>query len=262
MPITWEPLPAMIGSAAALAEGAFTLHDFVPDNVLTRGRVERGDVEAGFAQAAHVAQGPSRPASSSTPISNPKPAMQTHRRHHRDLRLHQAPYMDRDEVARVLGLPLESVRILPSACGGGFGGKLDVSLQPMLAVAAWVLDRPVRCVFSRIESMISSTKRHPSSIRAKAACDAQGRLVAYAMEGDFDTGAYAPGGRRSPAACRCMRRGPTGCPMSAISRGRSTPTAHPRAPSAASACRRRRSPRRACSTISPRPPASTASNSA
>ena len=82
--------------------------------------------------------------------------------------------MDRDEVARVLGLPREGVRIVPTACGGGFGGKLDVSVQPMLAVAAWHLDRPVRCVYERIESMASTTKRHPASIRARAGCDAEG----------------------------------------------------------------------------------------
>ncbi len=195
MPIAWEPLSAMVGSAAALAEGAFTLHDFVPDNVLTRGRVERGDVEAGFAQAAHVAQGAFETGFVEHAYIEPEAGYA--KRIGDTIEIFactQAPYMDRDEVARVLGLPLESVRILPSACGGGFGGKLDVSLQPMLAVAAWVLDRPVRCVFSRIESMISSTKRHPSSIQAKAACDAQGRLVAYAMDGDFDTGAYASWG--------------------------------------------------------------------
>ncbi len=195
MPIAWESLPAMVGSAAALAEGAFTLHDFVPDNVLTRGRVERGDVEAGFAQAAHVAHGAFETGFVEHAYIEPEAGYA--KRIGDTIEIFactQAPYMDRDEVARVLGLPLESVRILPSACGGGFGGKLDVSLQPMLAVAAWVLDRPVRCVFSRIESMISSTKRHPSSIQAKAACDAQGRLVAYAMDGDFDTGAYASWG--------------------------------------------------------------------
>ncbi|PTM42991.1 molybdopterin cofactor-binding domain-containing protein [Bosea sp. 124] len=194
-PISWEPLPPMIGSKAALAETAFTLHDFVPDNVLTRGRVERGDVEAGFAAAAHVASGAFETGFVEHAYIEPEAGYA--KRVGETIEVFactQAPYMDRDEVARVIGLPLESVRILPSACGGGFGGKLDVSLQPMLAVAAWVLDRPVRCVFGRIESMISSTKRHPSSIEAKAACDAAGRLVAYAMDGDFDTGAYSSWG--------------------------------------------------------------------
>jgi CO/xanthine dehydrogenase Mo-binding subunit/aerobic-type carbon monoxide dehydrogenase small subunit (CoxS/CutS family) len=194
-PIAWEALPPMVGVKAALGESAFILHDFAPDNVLTRGRVERGDVEAGFAQAAHLATGSFETGFVEHAYIEPEAGYA--RRVGDTIEVFactQAPYMDRDEVARVLGLQLEDVRIIPSACGGGFGGKLDVSLQPMLAVAAWVLDRPVRCVFGRIESMISSTKRHPSSIEARAACDAQGRLVAFAMEGDFDTGAYSSWG--------------------------------------------------------------------
>ncbi len=194
-PIVWEPLPALTGPRAALAPDAYALHDFAPGNVLTRGRVACGDVDAGFAQAAHVASGAFETGFVEHAYIEPEAG---HARRVGDaievFACTQAPYMDRDEVARVLGLPLDSVRIIPSACGGGFGGKLDVSLQPMLAVAAWLLDRPVACVYSRIESMVSSTKRHPSQITAKAACDADGRLVAYAMEGDFDTGAYASWG--------------------------------------------------------------------
>ena len=51
--------------------------------------------------------------------------------------------MDRDEVALILGSRPEAVRIIPTACGGGFGGKLDLSVQPLIAVAAWQLNRPV-----------------------------------------------------------------------------------------------------------------------
>ena len=80
------------------------------------------------------------------------------------------------------------------ACGGGFGGKLDVSVQPLLAVAALGHRRPVRIVYSRTESMASTTKRHPASIWAKASADADGRLTAFEMEADFNTGAYASWG--------------------------------------------------------------------
>ncbi|MGL4288926.1 MAG: xanthine dehydrogenase family protein molybdopterin-binding subunit, partial [Phreatobacter sp.] len=80
------------------------------------------------------------------------------------------------------------------ACGGGFGGKLDVSIQPLIAVAAWLLRKPVRIIYSRTESMASTTKRHPSKIWAKASADDQGRFTAYEMTGDFNTGAYASWG--------------------------------------------------------------------
>ena len=75
--------------------------------------------------------------------------------------------MDRDEVASVMRLQPEAVRIVPTACGGGFGGKLDLSVQPLVALAAWKLGRPVALVYTRPESMAASTKRHPARIAAQ-----------------------------------------------------------------------------------------------
>jgi CO/xanthine dehydrogenase Mo-binding subunit len=86
------------------------------------------------------------------------------------------------------------VRIIPTAVGGGFGGKLDLSVQPLIAIAAWLTGRPARMVYTRSESMQASTKRHPSRIAASAAADANGQLTAFRFHGDFDTGAYASWG--------------------------------------------------------------------
>jgi CO/xanthine dehydrogenase Mo-binding subunit len=102
--------------------------------------------------------------------------------------------MDRDEVAQVLAIAPEQVRIIPSAVGGGFGGKLDCSVQPLLAVAAWILDKPVRCTFNRPESLASSTKRHPARMKASASCREDGTLTSFHFDGDFNTGAYASWG--------------------------------------------------------------------
>ena len=54
--------------------------------------------------------------------------------------------MDRDEVALILGIPPADVRIIPTACGGGFGGKLDLGVHALIAIAAWRTGRPVRAV--------------------------------------------------------------------------------------------------------------------
>jgi aldehyde oxidoreductase len=195
LPINWQVEPALIGVAAALAEAAPPIHAFKPDNVLTQGLVEKGDPDLALATAAHVAEGAFETGFVEHAYIEPEAGHAQRIGNRMEIfACTQAPYMDRDEVARVLGLPVESVRIIPSACGGGFGGKLDVSVQPLLAVASWVLKRPVRAVWNRIESMASSTKRHPSAIMARAGCDSQGRLISYAMEGDFNTGAYASWG--------------------------------------------------------------------
>jgi aldehyde oxidoreductase len=194
LPIDWQPLEPL-GVAAALAHGAPALHAGTPDNVLTRGNLECGDPDGARGRAAHVAEGRFETSFVEHAYIEPEAG---HARRVGDrmevFACTQAPMMDRDEVARVLGLPAHGVRIIPSACGGGFGGKLDVSLQPMLSVAAWHLKRPVRCVYERIESMASSTKRHPAAITARASCDERGRLVSYEMDGDFNTGAYASWG--------------------------------------------------------------------
>ena len=102
--------------------------------------------------------------------------------------------MDRDELAPILGIRPQDVRIVPTAVGGGFGGKLDLSAQPLTAIAAWLLRRPVRMVYTRAESMAATTKRHPSRIIASASASADGKLTAFRFHGDYDTGAYASWG--------------------------------------------------------------------
>ncbi|MCY4406618.1 MAG: molybdopterin-dependent oxidoreductase, partial [Rhodospirillaceae bacterium] len=106
----------------------------------------------------------------------------------------QTPVMNRDTTAEVLGLAPTQVRIVPSACGGGFGSKLDVSVQPLTALAAWLTGAPVACVYERPESMMASPKRHPSVIEARFGCNAEGRLQAVEFDATFDTGAYASWG--------------------------------------------------------------------
>ena len=199
LPIEWQPQDAMETPEQALAQPDRLLHDFAKDNVLCRGRVVKGDVEHAMTQAAHFAEDEYRTSYVEHAYIEPEAGyaevfVQDGRERLRIFACTQTPVMDKEEVARVLRLPNDAVHIVPSEIGGGFGGKLDVSLQPLLAVAAWTLKRPVRTVYTRSESMVSTTKRHPSQIRARYACDAEGRLLALDFHGDFNTGAYASWG--------------------------------------------------------------------
>jgi CO/xanthine dehydrogenase Mo-binding subunit len=106
----------------------------------------------------------------------------------------QAAYMDRDSIAQVLGLDEEDVRIITTAVGGGFGSKLDLSIQPYIALAAWHLKQPVFMAYSRPESIKSTTKRHPSNIKCKVAAKKNGKLSAMQFDAVFNTGAYASWG--------------------------------------------------------------------
>ncbi|MBN8890613.1 MAG: molybdopterin-dependent oxidoreductase [Rhodospirillales bacterium] len=190
VPVAWEPLPEV-----TFAAGGPDLHAHAPGNVLCRGLVARGDPATGFAAAA--ARADIATATGFVEHAYIEPEAGYARRVGDGMEVvacTQTPYMDRDEIALILGIPPERVRVIPTAVGGGFGGKLDLSIQPLACVAAWLTLRPVRMVYGRGESMAASTKRHPARIAAAAAADAGGRLTAFTFHGDFDTGAYASWG--------------------------------------------------------------------
>jgi CO/xanthine dehydrogenase Mo-binding subunit/aerobic-type carbon monoxide dehydrogenase small subunit (CoxS/CutS family) len=195
VPITWEPLEPVRGFEAALAPEAPQLHETAPGNVLIRGRLASGDVDAALA-AAHVT---AEVEVGTTFVEHAyiEPEAGVARRVGDRIELTvstQAPYMDRDEVALILGLAPVDVRIIPTACGGGFGGKLDLGVHALVALAAWRTGRPCRAVWTRPESMAASPKRHPARITATAGADAEGNLTGYRFHGDFDTGGYASWG--------------------------------------------------------------------
>ena len=195
LPIEWDVLSPVTGIDGGLAEGAPAVQDDKPDNILARGKLAKGDPDKALAEAAHVAE--ARMETGFVEHAYIEPEAGWARRVGDRIEIFattQAPYMDLEETANILGLERHQVRIIPSACGGGFGSKLDQSVQPLLAVAAWVTGQPVRCTYSRPESMASTTKRHPARMQARAGCDAEGRLTAYDFTGDFDTGAYASWG--------------------------------------------------------------------
>ena len=205
-PVSWRPLPALASIDEALAASAPPLFEDRPGNVLVRGFVHKGDAEATLARASVVVEGEFETSFVEHAYIEPEAGFA--RRVGDGVEVHvttQTPYMDREEVARILGLAQEHVRIVPTACGGGFGGKLDLSVQPYVAMAAWLLDRPVRCLYSRTESMASTTKRHPARMHARIGAFADGRLAAMGFEGDFNTGAYASWGptvaNRVPVHC-------------------------------------------------------------
>src|SRR5262249_17981344 len=120
----------------------------------------------------------------------------------------QSPYMDRADIAKVLGIAPEAVRIIPTAVGGGFGSKLDLSVQPFIALAAWHLNRPARMVYSRFESILSTTKRHPAKMRLRAGVSRAGKLVALDFAADFNTGAYSSWGPTVAARVPVHASGP------------------------------------------------------
>ena len=188
--VNLEELTPVYDVRAAMREDAPAIHD--SGNVLSVYRVKKGDVESAFKQANVV-------------ISR---SYTTQRIEHccieteagvaymdNDMLVIKAgtqnPHYDRRDVARVLGLPMNKVRIIQTTTGGGFGGKLDISVQCFLGLAALKLGQPVRITYDRHESFVATGKRHPFIIDYTTAANKEGKLLAVKARIVGDTGAYA-----------------------------------------------------------------------
>ncbi len=194
-PVTWEERAAVLTIAAALEASAPQLHEKRAGNILVKGHVARGDVETAFAVDAVTVEGSFETGFVEHAYIEPEAGWARRVGDRIEITAStQAPYMDRDDTAAIMGFPPERIRIIPSACGGGFGSKLDLSVQPYVALAAWLTGRPAAMVYSRAESIQSTTKRHPAVMRARMAATRDGKLLAMDFEGDFNTGAYASWG--------------------------------------------------------------------
>lgn len=188
--VKFEELMPVFNVRDAMRADAPAIHD--SGNTLSVYKVKKGDVESAFREADVV-------------ISN---SYTTQRIEHCSIETEaglaymdndmliikagtQNPHYDRRDVARVLGIAMNKVRIIQMTTGGGFGGKLDISVQCFLGLAALKLGRPVRMTYDRHESFIATAKRHPFFIDYTTAANNDGKLLAVKARIIGDTGAYA-----------------------------------------------------------------------
>jgi aldehyde oxidoreductase len=108
----------------------------------------------------------------------------------------QGVWDDRDDIARMLGVEPSRITVELVSNGGAFGGKEDMANQAHAALAAWLLQRPVKCTLSREESFLIHAKRHPITMTYRAGCDSSGRLTALHVRMIGDSGAYASVGMK------------------------------------------------------------------
>jgi len=192
-PVVWTPLPHALDCEAGKASAP--LHPARPGNLLTSGRVVRGDAAAALAASAVTVTGTIETSYVEHAYIEPEAGYAFMDGDTLVIRAcTQAPVMDRDDTAAVLGLPPDKVRIVPAATGGGFGSKLDVSLQPLVGLVALKTGRPAALTYTRADSMASTTKRHPARMTATVGADPDGKITGMIFDGDFNTGAYASWG--------------------------------------------------------------------
>lgn len=108
----------------------------------------------------------------------------------------QGIYVDRKQVASLLNLPEEKVRVTLVSTGGGFGGKEDMTVQGHASLFAWHLKKPIKVVLSRDESIRMHPKRHPVYMDIEVGCDKNGKLTGLKLYAVGDTGSYASVGTK------------------------------------------------------------------
>jgi CO/xanthine dehydrogenase Mo-binding subunit len=189
--VEYEDLPAILQPEEALRPDAPLLHE--KGNLLFEMNVQKGDIRRGFQGAEVVVERTYTTTWVEHAYLEPDAGISYADEEGRITVLcpTQNIHYDQKDVASVLGLPAGKVRIIQSATGGGFGGRLDITVQCLLALAVFHLKRPVRIVYSRDEVFRATSKRHPLKIRYRSGARKDGILTAVEVDILGDTGAYA-----------------------------------------------------------------------
>ncbi len=200
--ITYRPLTPVTDPEAAVAAGAEDAVAHLDGNILSVSAYQRGgNVKEALARSAHVVRETFHTQRVEQAFLEPESTLAAPVSNQGRRGLHvwsagQGVWDDRDQIAAVLGLDPETVQVTQVANGGAFGGKEDCSNQTQTALAAWLLDRPVKTTFSRPESLLVHPKRHPIRIQLAAGCDPEGRLTALEARMIGDSGPYASVGMK------------------------------------------------------------------
>jgi len=211
--VDYTVLEPVTDAFAALEPGAAQVHPpgnlFVHDNLLDMTAFSRGDVEKGFAASAHIIE----QTFSTQPIEpaflEPEACLaMPHGDGIRFFSQSQGSTYDQKQVADILNLPPEKVDVQLAASGGAFGAKEELSIQGQTALAAYLLQRPVKTVLTRKQSTQHHVKRHPMTLKFKVGADAEGHLLAVRTRIVGDTGGYAGTGGKCLLRAACHSCGP------------------------------------------------------
>ena len=168
-------------------------------NVLSTSTYKRGDVDAAFANCAHIVEQDFSTQRIEHAFLEPESTLAVPSQDGTRLHVYsggQGIWDDRNDIANLLGLSNDQVTVELVTNGGAFGGKEDMSNQAHASLAAWLLQVPVKCTLSREESFLMHAKRHPIDMSYKIGCDADGKILALHVRAIGDSGAYASVGMK------------------------------------------------------------------
>jgi CO/xanthine dehydrogenase Mo-binding subunit len=196
--VEYEDLPVVTDPRLALKDDSVLLHPDRSSNVFCHYRIRKGDMESGFQKADVIVEGEYRTPVQEHAFLQPEAGMGYIDEQGRITVMvgGQWTHEDQEQIAHALNLPKDQIRVIYPAIGGAFGGREDMSVQIVLALAASELakrgnPRPVKIIWSREESMIGHHKRHPFYIKARWGATRAGKIVAAEIELIADGGGYA-----------------------------------------------------------------------
>ena len=196
--VDYEDLLVVTDPLKAMLPDSELLHPERGSNIMVNYRIRKGDVEDAFTQSEIIIEGEYRTPAQEHAYLQPEAGLgyiDSEGRVTVEV-AGQWTHEDQEQIAHALGLAVEKVRVIYPAIGGAFGGREDMSVQIVLALAAWRLhqrgiERPVKVIWSREESIIGHHKRHPYFIRTRWGATKAGKLLAAEVEVIADGGAYA-----------------------------------------------------------------------
>jgi CO/xanthine dehydrogenase Mo-binding subunit len=191
--VEYEDLPVVSDAVEAIKPESPRVHEEIGEtNICVHYKIRKGNVEEGFAKADVIVEGEYRTPVQEHAYLQPEAGLAYLDEEGRITIAcgGQWTHEDRHQVAHALGMPNEDIRIVYPAIGGAFGGREDMSVQIVLALATWKLRKPVKIIWSRQESIVGHGKRHASVIRAKWGATKAGKVIAIENEIIGDGGAY------------------------------------------------------------------------
>jgi len=195
--VTYEDLPVVKTLGEALKDDAPILHARLNSNIFHHNVVRRGSTDEAFKQCAVIVEGEYQTPVQEHAYLQPESGVGFVDEEGRItvVTAGQWTHTDQEQIAHALGLPEDKIRVIYPAIGGAFGGREDMSVQIILGLAVMRLkergiDRPVRIVWSREESIIGHCKRHAYTMKAKWGADADGKILAAECQIWANGGAY------------------------------------------------------------------------
>lgn len=188
--IDYEELPAVFDPIEAMKEDAPKIHG--DSNIIYHYKLRHGDIEEGKRKSKYIVDNIYKSPMVEHAFLQPEAGLAYLEEDGTVVVViaTQYPHYDREEVAINLGLPEEKVKIINTNVGGAFGAREDITAQIHLALAAMVLKRPVKVIFSREESFLAHSKRHSMIMKYKTGVDEDGYLQYMEAEIVGDAGAH------------------------------------------------------------------------